>query len=143
MCKPLKHLIEQLPSLPRKITETKVLWVVDMTNSTFTNSVEEEIPFRMEGGLIEVEMNLVLDIADKTTLVVFVLTSMCNVAVLVTLGKLPNVKNFCPVRLLQILSVYQLLWGALHGIEDPRLRPIVDMVPEFVSRDLACKVGTT
>ena len=103
---------------------------------------EEEVPFRMEMGLLEVEMNLELHIADKTTLVVFALTSMCNVAVLVTLGKLPNVKNFCPVRLLQILSVYQLLWGALHGIEDPRLRPLVDMVPEFVSRDIACKVGT-
>ena len=141
MCNALRHLFEQFPRLPRGNYSRGGSLDFDMTNSTFINSVEEEeVPFRMEKGLMDVEMDLVLDIADKTTLVVFVLTSMCNVAVLVTLGKLSNVKNFCPVRLLQILSVYQLLWGTFHGIEDPRLRPIVDMVPEFASRDVACKV---
>ena len=100
---------------------------------------DDEVFFAME-DLFQIEMDLSLHIADKTTLVVFALSSLCNLAALITLGKLPNVKNYCPVRLLQILSFNQLLWGVLHGIEDPRLRPLRNMVPEFVSRDSVCKV---
>ena len=108
--------------------------------STFS---EEKELFNQMDDLFDLKMDLLLHIADKVTLTVFVLSSLCNVAVLITLGKLPNVKNFCPVRLLQILSVYQIVWGILHGIEDPRLRPLVNIVPEFVSRDSACKVCMT
>ena len=55
MCNALRHLFEQFPRLPRGNYSRGGSLDFDMTNSTFINSVEEEIPFRMEGGLIEVE----------------------------------------------------------------------------------------
>ena len=88
-----------------------------------------------------VQLDLVQQIADKVTRLFCGVSILSNLAVLVTLSKLRNVKNYCPVRLLQILAIYQTLWGTLHGVEDPRVRPLESMVPQFIPRNITCQVS--
>ena len=102
-----------------------------------------DVTFYGMRDLVDVKMDFTLHAVDKLTLVVCFFAILTDGAVFVTLGKLPQVKNYCPVRLLQILAVYQIVWGILQGVEDPKLRPLDSMVPDFVPRDVACKVNKT
>ena len=106
-----------------------------------TSTTEDPEPKWGMHDLIYIEMDLLLHVIDKLVLLLTGLAAFANIAVFVTLNKLPNVKNYSPVRLLQILAILQTIWGTLHGVEDPRLRTLNGMVPEIVPRTIACKVS--
>ena len=106
-----------------------------------TSTTEDPEPKWGMHDLIYIEMDLLLHVIDKLVLLLTGLAAFTNIAVFVTLNKLPNVKNYSPVRLLQILAILQTIWGTLHGVEDPRLRTLNGMVPEMVPRTIACKVS--
>ena len=67
--------------------------------SVETVANQEQLLFTMQ-DVVYVEIDWVLHVADKVTLFVTALAMISNLAVLFTLNKLPNVKNYCPVRLL-------------------------------------------
>lgn len=90
---------------------------------------------------IYVDMDIVLLVVDKITLLICALAIFSNVATFVTLGRLPLVTFHGPVRLLQILAVHQAIWGTLHGVEDSRLRSLDSFVPDLVPRSVACKAS--
>ena len=110
-----------------------------MKNVTLTT--EDPEPNWGMHDLIYVEMDLLLHVIDKLVLILTGLAAFANIAVFVTLNKLPSAKNYSPVRMLQILAILQTIWGTLHGVEDPRLRTLNGMVPEMVPRTIACKVS--
>ena len=107
--------------------------------SVETAAEQDQLPYTMQ-DLVYVEMDWVLYVADEVTLFVTALAMISHFAVIFTLSKLPNVKNYCPVRLLQILVIHEAVWGTMHGVEDPKLRPLDSMVPSIVPRSIACKV---
>ena len=106
--------------------------------SVETVADQNKLLFTMQ-DIVYVEMDWDLYVADRVTLFVTALAMISNLAVFFTLNKLPNVKNFCPIRLLQILAIHQTVWGTVHGVEDPKLRPLDSMVPSIVPRIIACK----
>ena len=79
-----------------------------MANSTLSTLANEGSGISYDyHDLTYVDMDLVLYTADACVVFVALLSALSNTAVFITLGKLPNVKNYSPVRLLQMLVVYQ------------------------------------
>ena len=80
-----------------------------------------------------------MKVLDFSTLVLTFVQLVMNTATIITLGNLKNVKNYSPIRFLQILSLFQAVGSIIYGIEDPVFRPLNIFAP-WASKEDACKV---